>query len=101
MNLIRHLFTGKDNRTWDLGRISWGVSTLAVLAHDGWQVYHCAATAIVDVKDLAYALAAVVAAHGFALGQKAKTEPDPSPAAAGTSVVPTPLGADNGGGSNA
>ncbi len=72
LQALRELVTGKDNTTHDMGKWSWVICTLAVLAHDGWQLAHQVA---VSVQDLALALAAVVVAHGAALGLKAKTEP--------------------------
>lgn len=72
MNLIRHLFTGKDNATWDLGRISWGVNMAAVIGHEAYQLWKGAGSSI---RDFAMALAVVAGAHGIALGLKAKTEP--------------------------
>lgn len=67
MNLIRHLFTGKDGVTWDLGRVSWAVCTLGVIVHDLFKPG--------TVMEFATALAAIAAAHGFALGVKSATEP--------------------------
>lgn len=68
MNVIRHIFTGKDGITWDLGRISWAACYLAVVIHD---IAHPA-----SLQELGIALGAVTAAHGVALGMKAKTEPE-------------------------
>ena len=70
---LRLVFTGRDNQTLDLGRLSWAASYLAVVGHDGWLIYKGTPG---SVRDLAIALAAVAAAHGAALGLKASTEPD-------------------------
>lgn len=70
---LQGLFTGKDNTTHDLGRWSWLIDTLAVLALAGWQETHKAGS--VSIRDLSIALAAIAAAHGVALGMKASTEP--------------------------
>ena len=72
MKWLNDLVTGKDNATHDIGRWSWLICTMAVLAHDGYQLYHGAAVA---VQDLAFALSAVAAAHGLAIGAKSKAEP--------------------------
>jgi hypothetical protein len=72
MGILRHLLTGRDNQTHDMGRWSWLVCTLSVLGHDAYQLYK---GVTVDVKDLGVALCAVAAAHGVAIGMKAKTEP--------------------------
>lgn len=72
LKALLEMVTGKDNKTHDLGRWSWLICTISVLAHDAWQLSQ---KAEVNVKDLAFALAAIVAAHGVALGLKASTEP--------------------------
>jgi hypothetical protein len=72
MNRLLQLITGKDNTTWDLGRFSWALSFVAVIAHEAFQLAHNAGA---SVRDFALALAAVSAAHGAAIGMKAKTEP--------------------------
>ena len=72
LRALRELVTGRDNSTHDLGRWSWLVCTAAILAHDWWQLH---AGVTVTVKDLSLALAAVVTAHGAALGFKSNTEP--------------------------
>ena len=72
MQWLIKLLTGKDNSTPDLGRWSWAISTAAVLAHDGYQLYK---GVHVDIQTLAVALAAVAAAHGIAIGAKGHTEP--------------------------
>ena len=72
MNRLLQLITGKDNTTWDLGRISWALSFVAVIAHEAYQLAHNAGA---SVRDFAIALAAVSAAHGAAIGMKANTEP--------------------------
>jgi hypothetical protein len=69
---LNDILTGKDNTTHDLGKWSWLISMLAVIAHDAYALH---TKVDVNIRDFAIALAAVVAAHGFALGQKAKTEP--------------------------
>ena len=72
--ILLHLFTGADNQTVDLGRVSWAVSLAAVIAagiHTAWAQGH------VDLVAFGTAIAAVVAAHGAALGFKANTEPKP------------------------
>ncbi len=67
MKGLRELITGKDNTTWDLGRVSWAGSYLAVVIHDICKPG--------TLQELAISLAAVAAAHGVALGLKSKTEP--------------------------
>ena len=71
---FKNLFTGADNQTIDLGRVSWAVSLLAVIVAGIHTVY---AQGHVDLVAFGTAIAAVVAAHGAALGFKANTEPKP------------------------
>ena len=72
MNIIKHLFSGMDNATVDIGRVSWAASFLAVIAAAGANWWH---GAVIDVQALAVALSAVAAAHGAALWAKKDTEP--------------------------
>lgn len=74
MNTIRHLFSGMDNATVDIGRVSWAVSFLAVVGAVGINAWH---GVVIDVQALAMALSAVVAVHGAALWAKKDTEPKP------------------------
>ena len=69
----RHLFTGRDNQTHDLGRWSWATCLFALLAFAGWNAIH---VGTVGLMDLAQAMALIVTAHGAALWAKANTEPN-------------------------
>jgi len=70
--ILRNTFTGKDNKTHDIGAISWGVSAAAIIGLAAWQTGHHTHVA---VTDLAYALTAISAGHGLAMGAKANTQP--------------------------
>ena len=72
MNIIRHLFSGMDNATADIGRVSWAASFLAVVVAAGANWWR---GALIDVQTLATALAVVAGAHGAALWAKKDTEP--------------------------
>ena len=72
MNMLKHLFSGIDNATVDIGRVSWAASFLAVVAAAGANWWH---GAVIDMQALAVALSAVAAAHGAALWAKKDTEP--------------------------
>jgi len=69
---LRRMICGRDNQTLDLGRLSWAVSTIAILVLAAWHERHAIT---VSLQELGMSLGAVVAAHGAALGLKAKTEP--------------------------
>jgi hypothetical protein len=71
MNFIKHIFTGADGVTYDVGRVSWAVSLGAVCAaglHSAWK-------GAIDLIAFGTAISAVVIAHGAALGFKKETEP--------------------------
>jgi len=72
MAWLKHLLTGADNQTHDLGRWSWMLSWIAVVAAAAGNWWHAA---VLDVMQLAQALGVVAAAHGAALWAKKDTEP--------------------------
>ena len=74
MNIIKHLLSGMDNATVDIGRVSWAASFLAVAAAAGANWWH---GALIDVQAFATALSIVAGAHGAALWAKKDTEPRP------------------------
>jgi hypothetical protein len=69
---LKQMFTGKDNKTLDLGRVLWAKAVVAFLAIGFYGIYKGN-----PMDYLAYGtgLAAVLAAGGAAIGLKAKTEP--------------------------
>lgn len=74
MEWLKHLVTGIDGKTHDLGRYSWIASMLSVIGGGIWNALHAGA---VDLMQFAQAIGVVAAAHGGALMMKAKTEPIP------------------------
>ena len=72
--MLKHLLSGMDNATVDIGRVSWAASFLAVVAAAGANWWH---GSVIDVQALAIALSAVAGAHGAALFLKRDTEPRP------------------------
>ena len=72
MTWILQLFTGKDNKTLDIGRVHWFAMTAGYLGLSGWHVY---STGAFDAVPWATGAAAVLASGGAALGLKANTEP--------------------------
>ena len=70
--LILDTFTGKDNKTIDVGRILWASSVLSFLGMGFYGIYKGQA---VDYIAFGTGCAALLAAGGAALGMKAKTEP--------------------------
>lgn len=72
--ILRHLFTGKDGATHDLGRYSWALSFVAVC---GLAAYHCWHGTAPSITELAASLVAVATGHGVAIFAKRDTEPTP------------------------
>ena len=75
MSILKDLFTGKDGVTHDLGRWSWALSLGAVIAAGLHSAWHGA----IDLVAFGTSIAAVVGAHGVALGLKKDTEPGAKP----------------------
>jgi hypothetical protein len=73
-DLLTQLLTGKDGQTHDMGRWSWAISIVSVVAGGVWNALHAGA---LDLAAFSQAIGAVVLAHGGALFAKAKTEPEP------------------------
>ena len=70
--LILDTFTGKDNKTIDVGRVLWASSVLSFLGMGFYGIYKGQA---MDYIAFGTGAAALLAAGGAALGMKAKTEP--------------------------
>jgi len=70
--MIKHLLTGKDNTTYDIARVAWMVSLLAVLCVAGYQVVMHGA---VSLRELAESLGIVSASGGASVWAKKDTEP--------------------------
>jgi hypothetical protein len=69
---LKHLFTGVDNQTWDIGRILWAKITLVYCVISG---YHVVMQGAFDPQNWAIGASAILAGGGGALSLKAKTEP--------------------------
>ena len=70
--IFRHLFTGKDGVTFDLGRVLW---LKMALAYVGLSVVHYLHGGTFDPIAWATGAGAILAAGGGALALKAGTEP--------------------------
>ena len=69
--LIKQLLTGKDNQTYDIGRVTWLLGTITVIALAAFEV----STSQVSLRELAEALGIVSASGGASTMMKSKTEP--------------------------
>ena len=70
--MIKHLLTGKDNKTYDIARVAWLVGMVAVLLVAGYQVLTHGA---VSLRELAESLGIVSASGGASVWAKKDAEP--------------------------
>jgi hypothetical protein len=70
--ILKQLLTGKDNQTYDLGRVSWLVGMLAIILLAAYEVMHNT----VSLRELAESLGIVSAAGGASVAMKQKAEPE-------------------------
>jgi hypothetical protein len=70
--IVKQLLTGRDNLTYDLGRVLWAVSFLVGL---GVVVYSVAAQKPFDLTNYGLGVSALLVAGGAALKLKESTEP--------------------------
>jgi hypothetical protein len=71
--MIKQLLTGKDNQTYDIARVAWAISILAVLSVAGYQVIMNGA---VSLRELAESLGIVSGAGGASVWAKKDSEPN-------------------------
>ena len=69
--ILKQLLTGKDNATYDIGRVTWLLGTIAVIALAGYEVMRDN----INLRELAEALGIVSGAGGAATMMKKDTEP--------------------------
>jgi len=71
-NVLKQLLTGKDNVTYDIGRVTWLLGFIAVISLAVYQVMY----STISLREVAEALGIVTGASGAAVAMKGKTEPD-------------------------
>lgn len=76
MSWLKHLLTGRDNETHDIGRHSWMLCTVVVIGGAIWNAWHANA---MNLREFAEAIGLVIGAHGAVLWAKRDTEPPPKP----------------------
>ena len=69
---IRQMLTGKDNETYDIGRFTWLVGTVAVIILAFYEVTR----GNINIRELAESLGIISAAGGASVAMKYKSEPD-------------------------
>jgi hypothetical protein len=70
--IIKDLLTGKDNKTHDIARWSWMVSTIAIIAGFAYQLHH---GVNIGIREFAEAIGIIAGAHGAAVLMKKDAEP--------------------------
>jgi hypothetical protein len=73
MTFWKHLFTGRDNHTYDLGRVLWATSLFSFIAITLYSLYKGGYD--FDPVTWGAGCAALLASGGAALGLKSATEP--------------------------
>ena len=68
---FRQLLTGKDNQTYDIARVAWLISLLAVIGVAGYEVM----SSQVSLRELAESLGIVSGASGASVFMKKDAEP--------------------------
>ena len=68
---LKQLLTGKDNTTYDIGRVTWLLGTIAVIALAAYEV----STSQINLRELAESLGIISAAGGASTMMKKDTEP--------------------------
>jgi hypothetical protein len=69
--ILKHLLTGKDNETYDIGRVTWLLGLVTIIALAVYEVFHTS----VSLRELAESLGIVSAAGGASVMMKKDTEP--------------------------
>lgn len=70
--IIKDIFTGKDNKTYDIGRVLWFKASCSFVILTAFSIYK---GGILDPIAWGTGMAAILGAGGAALGLKASTEP--------------------------
>ena len=69
--ILKQLLTGKDNETYDIGRVTWLLGVVAVIALAGYEVMRDS----VNLRELAEALGIISGAGGASIMMKKDAEP--------------------------
>lgn len=69
--ILKQLLTGKDNETYDIGRVSWMLGIISVIVIAFYEVMHSS----ISLRELAESLGIVSGASGVSIMAKKDTEP--------------------------
>jgi hypothetical protein len=70
-NILKQLLTGKDNQTYDLGRVAWFIGLVAIIGVAAYQLIN----GNVSLRELAESIGIVSGASGVSIMAKKETEP--------------------------
>jgi len=71
---INNLVTGKDNKTYDIGRVTWLIGFVVILGIAIYEVFQ----GPISLRELAESLGIVSGAGGASVMMKKDAEPDPT-----------------------
>ena len=71
LEVLKHILTGRDNQTYDIGRVTWILGFVAIIALAFYEVIHSS----VSLRELAEALGIVSGAGGASIMMKKDSEP--------------------------
>ena len=71
LEVLKHILTGRDNQTYDIGRVTWILGFVAIIALAFYEVIHSS----VSLRELAEALGIVSGAGGASVMMKKDSEP--------------------------
>ena len=71
-NLVNQLLTGKDNKTNDIARWSWMITTIVIIIGAIWNGYN---SNLFGLRDFAESIGIITGAHGAAVFMKKDSEP--------------------------
>lgn len=72
MMFIRHLLTGIDGKSYDVGRVLWLYIGIAFIAFEAYELHH---GGHFDPNNFGIGSGAILGGGGAGIGLKAKTEP--------------------------
>jgi len=69
---LKQLLTGKDNQTIDIGRVSWMLFSISLIALAAFQLFQ---SVTVSLREFAESAGIIAGAHGASVMLKKDTEP--------------------------
>ena len=72
-DFFTHILTGKDNKTYDIGRVTWLLGVLGIILLAAYEVI---ITSTVSLREFAESLGIVSGAGGAGIYLKKETEPE-------------------------